>query len=118
MDEKEGLAEASSTTTIADAEAQHPGLDTGAPAASEETPSGADALVLAQTPEEVEAQYVNRAGGPEPTQEGDASADAAEAAEASDEGGITEGESAQMAEDAEEQEAREAAAAAALRDQD
>ena len=57
MDERDGLAEASSTTSIEDAKAQHPLLDTSAPAASEETPSGEDMVVLAQTPEEVEAQY-------------------------------------------------------------
>lgn len=94
MDEREGLAEASSITTIADAEAQHPGLDASKPAASEEKPAPGE-VVLAQTAEEVEAQYVNRAGGPEPTQEGDANADDEDNAAESD-SGITPDEAADL----------------------
>lgn len=58
----EDLAEASTGNTVAEAKAQHPDLDLSAPAASQETPDGADQNVLAQTPEEVEAQAVNAAG--------------------------------------------------------
>lgn len=103
----DGLAEASTSTTIEAAEAQHPGLDTSAPAASEETPSGASELVLAQTPEEVEAQYVNRAGGAEPTEEGDANAEDEENAEESD-AGITADEAATMTDPEDEDEDDEA----------
>jgi len=79
-----GLAEASTGTTIAEAEAQHPGLDTSLPPGSERTPEG-DELVLAQSPEEVQAQYDAAAGGGEGnrTEEGDANAESdAAAAEA------------------------------------
>jgi hypothetical protein len=68
------MANASDATTVDEAKAQHPMLDTGKPAASEQMPEG-DEVVLAQTPAEVEAQYVNRAGGMEPTDEGDANED-------------------------------------------
>lgn len=79
MDER--LIQASDRTTEGEAAAQHPMLDPSAPAASEETPHGYDTVVPAQTAEEVEAQYVNRAGGYEPTEAGDADAEAAEDAE-------------------------------------
>ena len=106
MMDKDNLAEASSGSTIEMAEAQHPDLDTSLPPASEETPEPGT-TVLAQSPEEVEAQYVNRAGGPEPTQEGDANADDEENAEASD-SGVTEAEAAEMAEADADDEAPEA----------
>lgn len=45
------------------AEAQNPGLDLDAPAASQETPAE-NTLVPAQTPEEVKAQVENKPGNP------------------------------------------------------
>ena len=58
----EDLANARGRITREEAKEQFPNLDADAPAASQETPTG-DALVFAQTPEEVEAQAVNAAGG-------------------------------------------------------
>lgn len=56
--------------TKAQAKAQEPLLDTGAPAASQETPvAGGDVMVPAQTPEEVQAQIENRAGTGEESDE-------------------------------------------------
>lgn len=49
--------------TVADANAQEPNLDVTAPAASQVVPTGGpNDMVLAQTPEEVQAQIENRAG--------------------------------------------------------
>lgn len=100
----ERLIQASDATTEDMAKAQHPLLDTGKPAASEETPHGETDVRAAQTAEEVEAQFVNRAGGTEPTEEGDANADDEENAAASD-SGVTPDEAADMR-DPDEDEAR------------
>lgn len=90
------MIQASDATMEDEAKAQHPLLDTGKPAASEETPHGETDVRAAQTAEEVEAQYVNAAGGIDgPTEEGDANADDEENAEASD-SGITPDEAADM----------------------
>lgn len=49
--------------SLADAKAQEPLLDAGAKPASKETPKGGgDVMVPAQSPAEVEAQVLNRAG--------------------------------------------------------
>lgn len=47
------------------AQMQHPNLDLDAPPASEETPEGSNTLVPAQSAEEVQAQFDNRAGAPD-----------------------------------------------------
>lgn len=61
-EEPTGLAEASTGTSVAEANMADPALDVTLPPASQKTPTG-DQQVLAQTPEEVNAQYINAAGG-------------------------------------------------------
>ena len=75
--------------TFADAKAQHPLLDTGAKPASEETPKGGgDVMVPAQSPAEVEAQILNRAGHPDDTHDLDDQLEEAAEREAESEGTV------------------------------
>lgn len=62
--------------TVEDAKAQHPNLDAEAPAASQQAPE-AGQMVRAQTPEEVEAQIVNRAGAADDSHDQDEQLEAA-----------------------------------------